>query len=64
MTHYIITAAAIFIVICGLFASFGLLILGWSAVVAVLNIPPWVPLVFAALVSVAGAIAEGRNTHD
>lgn len=61
MTHYIITAAAVFLVVCSLIAAFGLLILGWSEVVAMLNIPPWVPLVFAALVSVAGAIAEGRK---
>ena len=58
MTRYIITAAAIFLVICGLIAAFGVLILGFSAVTAMLNIPPWVPLVFAALVSVAGAAAE------
>ena len=64
MTHYIITAAAIFLVICGLIAAFGMLILGFSAVTAMLNIPPWVPLVFAALASAAGAIAEGRDTHD
>lgn len=61
MTHYIATAAAIFLVICGLVAAFGLLILGWSAVTAMLNIPPWVPLVFAALASVAGAAAERRG---
>lgn len=61
MTHYIITAAAVFIIVCGLIAAFGLLILGWSAVTAVLNIPAWVPLAFVALVSVAGAIAEGRK---
>lgn len=64
MTHYIITAATIFLIICGLFASFGLLMLGFSAIAAMLNIPPWVPLVFVALVSVAGAIAEGRDTRD
>lgn len=64
MTHCIITAAAIFLIICGLFASFGLLMLGFSAVTAILNIPPWVPLVFAALASVAGAVAEGRGSHD
>lgn len=61
MIHYIITAAAIFLIVCGLFASFGLLILSFSAITAMLNIPPWVPLVFAALASVAGAIAEGRK---
>lgn len=61
MTHYIITAAAIFLIIFGLIAAFGLLILGWSAITAILNIPAWVPLVFAALASVAGAIAEGRK---
>lgn len=61
MIHCIITAATVFLVICGLFAAFGLLILGWSAVTAMLNIPPWVPLVFAALASAAGAVAEGRK---
>lgn len=61
MTHYICTAAAIFLIICGLFASFGLLMLGFSAVTAMLNIPPWVPLAFIALVSLAGAIAERGN---
>lgn len=64
MTHYIITAATIFLIICGLFASFGLLMLGFSAVTAILNIPPWVPLVFAALASAAGAIAEGMGFRD
>lgn len=58
MTHYIITAATVFLIICGLFASFGLLMLGFSAVTAMLNIPPWVPLAFLALVSLAGAAAE------
>lgn len=58
MTHYIITAATIFLIVCGLISTLGLFILGWSAVTAMLNIPPWVPLVFAALASVAGAAAE------
>lgn len=58
MTHYIITAATVFLVICGLFASFGLLMLGFSTITAMLNIPPWVPLAFFALVSLAGAAAE------
>lgn len=58
MIHCICTAAAIFLIICGLFATLGLFVLGFSAVTAMLNIPPWVPLVFAALVSVAGAAAE------
>ena len=44
MTHYICTAAAIFLIICGLIAAFGLLMLGFSAVTAMLNIPPWMPL--------------------
>ena len=64
MTHYICTAVAIFLIICGLFATLGLFVLGFSAVTAMLNIPPWVPLVFAALASAAGAVAEGRDTHD
>ena len=64
MTHYICTAAAIFLIVCGLIAAFGVLILGFSAVTAMLNIPPWVPLVFAALASAAGAIADGRGSHD
>ena len=63
MTHYIITAAAIFLIICGLFVSFDLIMLGWSAVTTALNIPPWVPMVFAALAFVAGAVAEGRDSH-
>lgn len=61
MTHYICTAAAIFLIICGLFATLGLFVLGFSAVTAMLNIPPWVLLAFIALVSIAGAIAEGGN---
>ena len=64
MIHCICTAVAIFLIICGLIAAFGVLILGFSAVTAMLNIPPWVPLVLAALASAAGAIAEGRDTHD
>lgn len=61
MTHYIITAAALFLIVCGLISTLGLFILGWSTIAAVLNIPPWLPLVFVALVSIAGAIAEGRD---
>ena len=36
----------------------GLLILGFSAIKAVLDIPLWVPLAFLALTSLAGAAAE------
>ena len=61
MIHCICTAAALFLVICGLFATLGLFVLGFSAVTAMLNIPPWVPLAFIALVSLAGAIAERGN---
>lgn len=58
MTHYIITAAAIFLIICGLFATLGLFVLGFSALKAALDMPLWVPLAFLALVSLAGAAAE------
>ena len=61
MIHCICTAAALFLVICGLLSTIGLFVLGWYAIIAVLQIPAWVPLVFVALVSLAAAIAEGGN---
>lgn len=61
MIHCICTAAALFLVICGLLSTIGLFVLGWYAIIAVLQIPPWVPLAFIALVSIAGAIAERGN---
>lgn len=61
MIHCICTAAALFLIICGLLSTIGLFVLGWYAIIAVLQIPAWVPLAFIALVSLAGAIAEGGN---
>ena len=61
MIHCICTAAALFLNICGLLSTIGLFVLGWYAIIAVLQIPAWVPLAFIALVSLAGAIAEGEN---
>lgn len=58
MIHCICTAAALFLIICGLLSTIGLFVLGWYAIIAVLQIPAWVPLAFLALVSLAGAAAE------
>lgn len=55
LIKYIATAAGICLVLLG---ALGLLILGFSALKAVLDMPLWVPLAFLALVSLAGAAAE------
>lgn len=53
--------AGIYLVLLGALGVLGLLILGFSALKAVLDMPLWVPLAFVALVSLAAAIAEGGN---
>ena len=58
LIKYIVTAAMIYLVLLGALGVLGLLILGFSALKAVLNIPIRVPLAFLALVSLAGAAAE------
>ena len=58
LIKYIATAAMIYLVLLGALGVLGLLILGFSALKAVLNIPIRVPLAFFALVSLAGAAAE------
>lgn len=58
LIKYIATAAGIYLVMLGMLGGLGLLILGFSAIKAVLHMPIWVPLAFFALVSLAGAAAE------
>ncbi len=58
LIKYIATAAGIYLVLLGALGVLGLLILGFSALKAVLDMPLWAPLAFLALVSLAGAAAE------
>lgn len=58
LIKYIATAAGIYLVLLGALGVLGLLILGFSALKAVLDMPLWVPLAFLALTSLAGAAAE------
>lgn len=58
LIKYIATAAGIYLVMLGMLGGLGLLILGFSALKAALDMPIWVPLAFLALVSLAGAAAE------
>ena len=58
LSKYIATAAGIYLVLLGVLGGLGLLILGFSAIKAVLHIPIRVLLAFLALASLAGAAAE------
>lgn len=58
LIKYIATAAGIYLVLLGALGVLGLLILGFSALKAALDMPLWVPLAFLALTSLAGAAAE------
>lgn len=58
LIKYIVTAAMIYLVLLGALGVLGLLILGFSALKAALDMPIWVPLAFLALASLAGAAAE------
>lgn len=58
LIKYIATAAVIYLVLLGALGVLGLLILGFSALKAALDMPLWVPLASLALVSLAGAAAE------
>ena len=60
LIKYIATAAGIYLVLLGALGVLGLLILGFSALKAALDMPLWVPLAFLALVSLPGA-AGGRG---
>lgn len=58
LIKYIATAVRIYLVLLGVLGGLGLLILGFSVLKAVLDIPIRVPLAFLALASLAGAAAE------